>query len=360
MNRIKYLDSLRGLAAFSVVIYHILNAHWGWTFFVKMSHFIFNGSDAVSLFFVLSGLVLSFKYLHGTEGVPNIDYKKYVVARFFRLYPVYLVVIGILYVYLHRDSFPSKVFITDIFKNNHHLVEQVLLVRGWLETICTPAWTLAVEIVVSLLVPMFIITLRSNKALFYGLIPLVIFANKNYLCIFIVQFLLGIILAENFTKISTTRTGKIYQYRYLLLFISCILFSWRPLLIFFPLPDYLASISNNILYLDTFLITGIGAFGIIAFIIHSEFVQNILSVKPLLFLGKISYSIYLSHWIFTTIFMDKWEPILSRIGEGKMIYCMSLIVIIGTLLFSTFLYYVVEKPFIQFGKKVAARISKME
>jgi peptidoglycan/LPS O-acetylase OafA/YrhL len=58
-NRIQYLDSIRGLAALSVVIFHCISNHWGYRTDAKISFLLFNGSDAVSLFFVLSGLVLT-------------------------------------------------------------------------------------------------------------------------------------------------------------------------------------------------------------------------------------------------------------------------------------------------------------
>jgi peptidoglycan/LPS O-acetylase OafA/YrhL len=69
--RIKYLDSLRGIAALMVVIYHA-NC---WLDFTKdrlvqsavPSHVLnifFNANSAVALFFVLSGFVLSLKYIN--------------------------------------------------------------------------------------------------------------------------------------------------------------------------------------------------------------------------------------------------------------------------------------------------------
>ena len=75
--RIEYLDSVRGLAALCTLI-----GHWLFTFedgralSMQTAHFLnlfINGSDAVSLFFVLSGLVLSYKYFK-TEDL-NLNYK---------------------------------------------------------------------------------------------------------------------------------------------------------------------------------------------------------------------------------------------------------------------------------------------
>ncbi len=355
MNRIKYLDSVRGIAALMVVIYHVINAHWGYYTISKLSFFVINGVDAVSLFFVLSGLVLSYKYLQKPNIVPEIQYKNFVIGRFFRLYPVYLVVLIILYIQKHQDVLMSKVFISDIVHNRDYLAQYVLLVRGYLDKICTPAWSLAVEIALSLMVPLLIIVLRTNKQMFLLFIPLLLFANKFYYNIFVLHFMLGILITNNFEYINNCKQGAIYKYRYILLLASFLLFSWRIILMLHPLPYTIQKIVDEVLYLDTYIITGIGAAGILVFIINSERIQKILSIKPLLFLGKISYSMYLCHWIFPVIIMSNWELLKNKIGENNMFLFMLFFVLIATLLCATFLYYAVEMPFIKLGKKWASK-----
>ena len=58
--RLEYLDSVRGIAALMVVFYHFIGWKWAEEPAFHLSSMIFNGSDAVSFFFVLSGLVLLF------------------------------------------------------------------------------------------------------------------------------------------------------------------------------------------------------------------------------------------------------------------------------------------------------------
>jgi peptidoglycan/LPS O-acetylase OafA/YrhL len=57
MRRITYLDGLRGLACLQVLFYHF-------QIFIPMVNlgFMANGQCAVSLFFVLSGFVLTFSF----------------------------------------------------------------------------------------------------------------------------------------------------------------------------------------------------------------------------------------------------------------------------------------------------------
>ncbi len=83
------LTGLRFLAAFSVVIYHFcepLFANWP----KPCVNLASSGYVAVSLFFLLSGFVLSYSYL-GREGKMRGSRRGFWVARLARIYPAYLV-----------------------------------------------------------------------------------------------------------------------------------------------------------------------------------------------------------------------------------------------------------------------------
>jgi peptidoglycan/LPS O-acetylase OafA/YrhL len=75
------LEALRGLAALMVVGHHTFPNHT-WT------HIPFNGSAAVSLFFVLSGYVLGLSLRRGTGTVLQ-QYGLFLWRRVFRIYPAY-------------------------------------------------------------------------------------------------------------------------------------------------------------------------------------------------------------------------------------------------------------------------------
>jgi peptidoglycan/LPS O-acetylase OafA/YrhL len=350
-NRLIYLDSLRGIAAFSVVIYHIICSHWDYLPISKYSYFIFNGADAVSLFFVLSGLVLSKKYIDSPILLDDINFIKFIKSRVFRIMPAYIVVILIMYFYIHRWELKNISFYKELFLNKNHILEQLILVRGWLDKILTPAWTLAIELLISFLIPILLTIKLKNKTMFYFLIPFVLFANKYYISIFLFHFLLGIILASNYNIIQNIKFKNNRTVKLLIFILSLFLFSVRQILNFYIPPIFVQNLCNDFLFLDTFFITGLGSFGIIWSCISSKTLQVLLSNKLLHKLGVLSYSIYLTHCLFISIFLDHWAKVNGKIGPLNMFVCMIIFVLFFTFMSAYLLNKLIEIPFIKYGKQ---------
>jgi peptidoglycan/LPS O-acetylase OafA/YrhL len=87
MRRFYELDSLRGIAALSVVIFH-----FQFDFFDKADYpntFAYaKGYLAVDLFFVLSGVVLAYRYGEGLR-TGEVSIGRFLIARLARLYPLH-------------------------------------------------------------------------------------------------------------------------------------------------------------------------------------------------------------------------------------------------------------------------------
>ncbi|TAU88917.1 acyltransferase family protein [Rhizobium leguminosarum] len=89
MSRPEYipsLDGLRGVAALLVV-----GAHIGLIFPITAPHFVTMGDEAVGLFFALSGFLMA--HLYGSRPVTRENVLDFLVSRFARIYPVYLVAV---------------------------------------------------------------------------------------------------------------------------------------------------------------------------------------------------------------------------------------------------------------------------
>ena len=354
-QRINYLDSVRGLAAFSVLVYHVIMAHWGWNIGGKITIFFFNGGDAVSLFFVLSGLVLSLRHMNPGQPL-SLNYANFVTARIFRLFPAFLVMLALYYgyVYWHDDY-----FFWNWATNKYFWLEEALLVRGR-SVLLLPDWTLGVEVAISLLVPFFILIVRFNQKWLLYLMLVSFFVGKTYFNINIFHFCLGVWLAYHFADIHKFDFEKslYYRFRYIIYLLIFLLYNIRHVVEFIPLNPKLQYILN-LIGLDWFHVSGVAAGAILALCINRVKFQKILNWQPFLFLGKISYGIYLTHWLFINyLLMPRWDYFFKICGtENKMLVLFLFITISGSVLLSTLLYYFVEKPFINFGRLLIARKS---
>ncbi len=356
-DRIDYLDSVRGLAAFAVVIYHFISSHWGWHTSMKIACMFFNGSDSVALFFVLSGLVLSLKYLQQSDKPIVFNLPKYAASRFFRLYPAFLLMLAVYYLHEHWDKL-GFTFLKDTFiHNKYYLWEEALLMRDY-HNLFLPAWTLGIEMAMSLLLPFLVLLIRHDSKLFNYFICIVLIIGKIYISLFLFHFCLGLLIANNFNAIRDYdfKAYRFYKYRYLLYLVVFFVFGLRHWVAIYPFGSTYTYFANNILYLDLFHYTGVAAAAILVIVINNKTAQWVLNTRPLLFLGKISYSLYLTHWLVIDYFIGNWEYHFQLFPSEKQMFAVGLIfTVLATLILSTALYYLVEKPCTALGKKVCNR-----
>ena len=350
-NRIQYLDSIRGLAALSVVIFHCISNHWGYRTDAKISFLLFNGSDAVSLFFVLSGLVLT---LNINQSIGKefkwIEYKNFILKRLFRIYPAYIICLLIYYIYTYANLSLTD-FVINTLHNKYNLIQELVLIREN-HNLYLPGWSLGIEVALSAFLPFLVLLFKYDKKLFAAFTIAAVLLNKHYISIFTLHFCLGIAIAFYYDKIANFnfKESGWYKYRFLLYSSIFILYGFRHLLSLMENTDVYDELSK-LFFLDEFMFTGIGAAGILVFVIQNKYVRAFLSARPLLFIGKISYSIYLTHWFFITVLLDNWNffyPFFKNEFQLMLFYTIS--TLFATLLVSTIVYYAVEKPMILFAK----------
>lgn len=358
IHRINYLDSVRGLAAFAVVVYHFIGWRWEKETAFHLASLVFNGSDAVSLFFVLSGLVLSWKYFHPDESlvITPLHYRGYVLNRLSRLYLPFLAALAVYYYswYHHGENLQ---LVLDFLTNKNGWFEEALLVRGK-HMLYTPGWTLEVEMAGSLFLPFLILLLRYNRQLFFGLMTVGLVLGSGFSMMF--HFLLGLVLTYYFPQIAAydMRQSKLYPFRFLLYLVVFALFSAHHLERMHPIPS-LVGYWLGIMRIDLFHLTGLGAFFILAYIINSPRLQQFLVSRPLLFLGRISYSLYLLHWVFVMNVMARWDNLVAHFADSTVaFYVLLAAYVVASLLGATVFNILVERPATRLGKRLSARFSR--
>lgn len=151
MKEIKGLTGLRGYAALWVFFLH---ATWGWpgdSFAMKVARL---GGSGVTIFFVLSGFILSYVYAQRFSE-NNVSYWEFLKARLARVYPLHLVTLAtyatlVAYGIIYR--MPQDTIYT--------LIISLGLLHAWgftdLVSWNEPSWSISVELFAYLLFPFFV------------------------------------------------------------------------------------------------------------------------------------------------------------------------------------------------------------
>jgi peptidoglycan/LPS O-acetylase OafA/YrhL len=136
---------VRFLAALHVVLFHVREAFVGIP--EPLMNILRHGNLGVNLFFILSGFVLAYTYL--VPGRERIDRRNFWVARFARIYP--------LYIFAALLAAPRVLVKGDIPRESlvPTIVSTVSLTQAWTGLIDwnIPAWSLSVEAFFYLLFP---------------------------------------------------------------------------------------------------------------------------------------------------------------------------------------------------------------
>ena len=351
------LTALRGIAALWVVVFHmdviIFYRELGTLLPHELSGLITQGYLWVDLFFILSGFIIC--HIYGEQLGSNIQIysiKNYLVARFFRIYPLHLFTLILLIgcvmvvstyapaviddswnVYFDWQALISNLLLTNAMNQHTYLSWNIV---SW--SIGAEWWTYIYAICLlyflgnNTIKHSIIITAIS----FIGLFCLVYFSPKNNLDITFdfgfLRCLLEFTLGVTSYKAYKQNLGKnIFQRdRYFVFTVLAILiiFHWRM---------------NDLLIIPLFSML------VLCAAYNQRSVLQILSSSFLQYLGKISYSIYLMHGVWFMVFWFSL-PVIKRIwlieslSLGQtVIYVISFMTL--TIVSANYSYRYIEVPF---------------
>ncbi|RXH58460.1 acyltransferase family protein [Granulicella sibirica] len=346
LPNLKALTSIRFFAALYVALYHLVRPFSLWGIFAG---FMASGYVGVSFFFMLSGFILTYSHAREYESGKG-NAVKFWVARFARVYPVYL--ISMLFAaYVNRSQFHMKIHILAY-------VTDLLMVQSWsIRTAAffnVPAWSLSCEAFFYLAFPYLILRLRPSTAtksilsvagfwllgLAAPLVCIVLFPDASW---------------QEFEGSIAPGARYVYMVRKL------------PLL---AIPEFFAGVSLGWFYLRfgvgksksaLFAVTGaIGTLAVLLFGTHLPLIflhnglliplfallilglcepnwfTSLLSVPFLMLLGEASFSLYLIHFLF-----NDWMKNAFGVGETIPSALWKLVIVIGI---SIGLHLGVERP----------------
>ncbi|MBF0308679.1 MAG: acyltransferase [Magnetococcales bacterium] len=370
-ERIDYLDGVRGVAALVVFCDHYL----GFFGFPQMTpalvkkmfvssplHMVWDGFAAVSLFFVLSGLVLTRKYFARQErfSAERFSLAGFYLARVVRIGGPFLVVLALSWLVRHylfevrelpmsvsiwyRGLWQKEVDLTSF------LWQAALIFRRPPEALLFQDWSLRLEMHFSFLIPfMVLLAFRGTAWLVaFCLAGLVAGVSPALL-----HFTLGVLLARHFQQVQSRVLAMPSLVRWFMLGVGLLLYSGRNTLVgvwferFFEVSDF---VTNPVMR----LVTGCGAALILVSVLGMPELQRWLVSQPVRFLGRVSYGLYLCH---VTVLLAFTPWLLQRLVAAGMPVDGAwltgfLISLPLTLWLSEWLYRWVELPCIRLGKAV--------
>ena len=372
-QRVRQLDSVRGLAALSVVFYHFLlvfpliyNDTSGQSAFWLINLFKYSplraaaaGYQAVLLFFLLSGFVLSLPFYEGRAG----NYPAFIVKRICRLYLPYLGAVAAAVTLDWLCSRHGIAALSDWFNRTWTatptpdlIFRHVLLVDSFNSNEYDPVlWSLVQEMRLSLIFPLLMfcvnrypwkftlgvgIGVGSIGGFLFSLYPS--YTNDIFLSLECVGlFILGALLAKH-------RLVLVQAYHRLPRWAHYALFAGG--LVCYTLPWWLYGVQ----LLRVFGILGdivvvLGASTLMILALASPRLSTLLLRGPLTFLGKISFSLYLYHVIILLTAINLLYGLVN-------LWLILLLAFALTLAVAAAAYYSIEAPAMALGKYLFARI----
>ncbi len=337
--RIEQLTFSRFLAAFAVVFFHFGKNIF--PFSHPFLHFMVKeGGLSVGYFFILSGFVMMIAY-GDRQKINPVDYFKNRVAR---IYPVYF--IGILMVVLFT------LFALREFPSFYEIFLNVFAIQAWfppqLMSLNFPGWSLSVEFFFYFIFPFLFNHFYQTKktstifivVILFWLLSILFFnwglhgninlgnekTTSNFLngfpLLHLNEFMIGN-LAGIYFREKLQNAYRNYDWVIILIIIAFIL------LLKFQLPVNYNNGFMAVIFVPFILFLSL----------NTGFITKLFNHQFLIFLGEISYSIYILHYpvfIFVKWILEK----MSIIGDLK-VFCIYIIVL---LIASALSYSFIETP----------------
>lgn len=345
------LDTIRFYAVFVVIFAHIFQI-WTWT---QTQFFLLPlGNVGVLIFFVLSGFLITKILLSEPETTPiQTRFKNFYLRRSLRIFPIYYLYLMIVFYFnlenIQQSGFYPWLYLTNIYIFNYDT---------WLNA-NSHLWTLSIEEQFYIVWPFLIILLRKKvkilTALFTGIILLAMLTRVYlYADGYSVSPQIEVFTLANLDSLTF---GGLLALIYL---------NYGNLIKHYSLPMIVIGIAGYYLsfwlkynYNLEWLFWSLGKFSIVIFasgvIVHALFSTNkktLFHNKTTIYLGKISYGLYLYH----NIIVAHYDKIINFFGVTvndhiiiKIILSISL-----TILISHLSFVMIEKPLLKIKNKFSS------
>lgn len=348
LKRLPAVDSLRGIASLGVAIF----AHYGYfkpamAPFSKKAYWFWSYAwSLVELFFIISGFVFCYVY---KDRIANkeISLKEYMVLRFSRLYPLLFVTL----IFVGTIQTIRMIFLHNFFaiptNDAYHFLLNLFSIQSFgfelNYSFNAPSWSVSCELIAYIL--FFVFVSKYSK-------------ENKYIIAYIAAIFIGLTISKlnwNYPLLDDN-TSRVY----IGFFVGCFIYE---------LNKYIngngSKNRNKVILLSSILlgivIIGATTYGnvvlgekyriiyatliyplIVLLVLNVKFLNYILSMKALQFLGKISFSIYLWHLPIMITIKTVDDLFKLNINYSSRIFFFVFIAII--IIVATMSYEIIENP----------------
>ena len=336
----RHLDALtgiRGVAAWMVVFYHVRPSLTG-LFPARAIDLFAHGFLAVDLFFVLSGFVLWFTYADRLRE-RSASTGEFLWRRFARIWPLHAVILGAFV------AFALVLTVTGRDTSGYPWAElplHLLLVQNWGFTQALswnhPAWSISTEWAAYLCFPLSVMLLRWDR------LPAWLLPVAAAALIGLLHLVFGVAgetsLGEDIVHLGLARC----LIEFTLGNVACVMWRrWHGLPAIAPVcaAGCLAALFGWLMLgvPQTLAVPAVFLLLILALAFDTGPVSRLLSGKVLLYLGEISYSTYLVHFLLFILFKIAVVDDSAQLGPAGLAGFLAVLFVV-----SAGLYHGVEKP----------------
>jgi peptidoglycan/LPS O-acetylase OafA/YrhL len=350
-------DGIRALCALAVLAGHMHTHRWDWL----------NGNRGVTIFFVLSGFLITMLALREERANGSLSMAAFYTRRSFRIFPAYYATLLLYCILIFGTSIRagrSGDFASMLWAYVLYLQEFVILNPAMPDPFLSQAWTLGIEEKFYLVWPIVCFAiLAGHKKLrvpltitmiaVLGVIGLADQRTIGRYTHHYVFLLLGCLLAELLdNRAGFQRLRRLGETRWIVITTAVLLFAhfgWR-MISQHPDPksyDTLGYVAYKYIY-------GVLTFFFLASVILGRSMLNrLLSVRPLVLTGQLSYGIYLIH----RLGIQASERLLpfghDTLWQSTCHLALTSGIAIGM---AWSMWIVLEKPCIELGRRLSERM----
>jgi len=297
------LNGLRCVAILAVIWHHTAGHHFDWA----ITH---HGQHGVTLFFAISGFLITTLLLREIDKTGTVSLKKFYMRRTLRIFPLYyttlLIYVALVFVmergtpagdafWRHLPAYATYTANWFVDFEGHRVIfyfawslaaeEQFYLVWPWVQKCCRRGWPIAFMLVA---MAFSFIAWNNYFGIPEGLLLTILQSIMPAICI---GALLAHLLHErrSFVWLVNVLGRKPYALVYGVLFLA-----------------YLASPGSHLWVVHTLAALWVGA----CVMREDHWLARPLSLRPVAFLGTISYGMYMFHMLAK----NGYDMVASRIG----------------------------------------------